>query len=69
MKNAIYANPCQNLCLAQWLEFTLAGKEIWTPQKDDIPCCKKDYRSEALDIERHAVGIYKEDRLAGHVPI
>ena len=33
-------------------------KEIWTPQKDDIQYCKKDYRSEALDIDKHALGIY-----------
>ena len=44
-------------------------KEIWTPQKDDILYCKKDYRSEALDIDKDAVGIYKEDRLVGHAPI
>ena len=48
-------------------------KEIWTPQKDDILYCKKDYRSEALDIDKHVVwvnmGVYKEDRLVGHVPI
>ena len=44
-------------------------KEIWTSQKDDIPHCKKDCRSETLDIDKHAVGIYKEDRLVGHVLI
>ena len=44
-------------------------KEIWTPQKDDIIYCKKDYRSEALDIDKYAVGVYKEVRLVGHVPI
>ena len=43
--------------------------EIWTTQKDDILHCKKDYRSEALDIDKHVVGIYKEDRLVGYVPI
>ena len=37
--------------------------EIWTPQKDDILYCKKDCRSESLDICKHAVGIYKEDSL------
>ena len=37
-------------------------KETWTPQKDGIIYCKK----EALDIEKHTVGIYKEDRLVGH---
>ena len=42
-------------------------KKIWTPQKDDILYCKKDYRSESLDIDKHAVGIYKEDRLEGDV--
>ena len=36
-------------------------KEIWAPQKDDILCCKKD--SEALDLDKHTVDIYKEDRL------
>ena len=25
-------------------------KEIWTPQKDDILYCKKDYRSETLGV-------------------
>ena len=28
-----------------------------------------DYCSEALDIDKHGAGIYKEDRLVGHVPI
>ena len=41
-------------------------KEIWTPQKDDILYCKKDYCSEVLDIDKHAVGINKEHRLVGH---
>ena len=43
-------------------------KEMWTPYKDDIPYWDKNYRSEALDIEKHAVGICKEDKLVGHVP-
>ena len=42
------------------------SKEIWTSQKDDILYCKEDYRSEALDIDRHTVIIYKEDRLVRH---
>ena len=38
-------------------------KETRTPRKDDILYCKK----EALDIDKHAVGIYKEERLVvGH---
>ena len=37
-------------------------KEIWTPQKIDILCCSK----EALGIDKHVVGICREDRLAGH---
>ena len=41
-------------------------KELWKPQKDDILYCKKDSRSEALDTDKHTVGIYKEDRLAWH---
>ena len=44
-------------------------KEIWTPQKDNILYCQKDYRSEALDIDKHVVGTYKEDRLVVHFPI
>ena len=32
-------------------------KEIWTSQKDDILYCKKDYCSEALDIDKHVAGI------------
>ena len=44
-------------------------KEIWTPQKDDILYYKKDYWSEVLDIDKHVVGIFKEDRLVEHVPI
>ena len=37
--------------------------------KNDILCCKKDYSSKALDINKHAEGIYKEGRLVVHVPI
>ena len=37
-------------------------KETQTTQKGDILYCKL----EALDIDKHAVGIYKEDRLVGH---
>ena len=44
-------------------------KEIGTPQKDDILYCKNDYHSEALDINKHVVCIYKEVGLVGHVPI
>ena len=42
------------------------SKEIWTTQKDDILYCKKDYLSEALDIDKHGIGTYKEERLVGH---
>ena len=34
-------------------------KETWTTQKEDILYFKKDYRSEALDKQKHAVGIHK----------
>ena len=44
-------------------------KEIWAPQKDDILYCKKDYHSDALNIDKHVVGIYKGDSLVRHVPI
>ena len=44
------------------------SKEIWTTQKDDILYCKKDYLSEALDIDKHGIGTYKEERLVGHTP-
>ena len=40
-----------------------AYKDTWTPQKDHILYCKKDYPSEALDIDKHVMG------LVGHVPI
>ena len=43
-------------------------KEILILQKDDILYCKKDYRSKALDLDENVVGIYKEDRLVGHIP-
>ena len=36
-------------------------KVIWTHQKDDVLYCKKDYRLEALDIDKHAVVICKKD--------
>ena len=39
-----------------------ACKETWTPQKDDILYCKK----EALDMDKHTLRIYKEDRLVGY---
>ena len=42
-------------------------KWLWTPQKEHILYCKKDYRSEALDIDKHVVGLYKEHKLVGHV--
>ena len=32
-------------------------KEIRTPQKDNILHCKKDCRSEALDIDKHVMAI------------
>ena len=37
-------------------------KETWTPQKDGILYSNK----KALDVDKHVVGIYKEDRLVGH---
>ena len=45
------------------------NNDITTPQKDDILYCKNDYHSEALDINKHVVCIYKEVGLVGHVPI
>ena len=47
----------------RWLEFTLAAFHTNSPTR------LKDYSSVALDIDKHAVGIYKEDGLVGHVPI
>ena len=44
-------------------------KEIWTPQKGDTLHCRKDNRPEALEFDKHAVGVFKEDILVGHVPI
>ena len=44
-------------------------REIWTPQKHDILYCMNNYRSEALDIHKHAVGTCTDDSLVGHVPI
>ena len=37
--------------------------QIWTPQKMTF---KKDDHSEAVDMDKHAMGIYKEDWLVGH---
>ena len=44
-------------------------KEIWTPREGGSLYCKKVYCSEMLDIDRHAVGIYKKDRLVGNLPV
>ena len=44
-------------------------KEIWTPQKGDTLYCRKYNRSEALEFDKHAVGVFKEDILVGHVPV
>ena len=44
-------------------------KEIWTSEKDGILHCKKDCCSEALDVDKHAVGLCNKSRLMEHVPI
>ena len=44
-------------------------KEIWTPQKGDTLYCRKDNRPEALEFDKHAVGVFEEDILVGHVPV
>ena len=44
-------------------------KEMWRPQKGDTLYCRKDNRPEALEFDKHAVGVFKEDILVGHVPV
>ena len=44
----------------------MSTKKYGHLKEDDILNCKKDYRSEVLDIDKHTKGIYKEDRLVGH---
>ena len=44
-------------------------KEIWTPQKGDTLYCRKDNRPETLEFDKHAVGVFKEVILVGHVPV
>ena len=56
-----------------WFETAVRGhniyKNVWTPQRDKLLTCKKDDRSEALELDKHAVGVYKNELLVGHVPI
>ena len=44
-------------------------KEMWTPQIGETLYCKNDNRQEALQFDKHAVGVFKDDVLVGHVPI
>ena len=59
---AFHSNSYKRLNLMHLSAVIRCTKKQKTPQKDDIPYCKK----EALDINKHAMGIYKEDRLVGH---
>ena len=38
-------------------------------KKGDTLNCRKDNRPEALEFDKHAIGVFKEDILVGHIPI
>ena len=51
-------------------------KTSWTPEIGEELLCLKDNRSEALEYDKHAIGVYKKVdkpneklKLVGHVPI
>lgn len=51
-------------------------KASWTPEFGEKLICFKDNRSEALEYDKHAIGVYKKvdkpdekQKLVGHVPI
>ena len=64
---AFHTNSYTRLNLMHLSEVTYhVYTETWTPRKDGVLYCKKDIHSEGLDIDKHTVGIYKEDRLVGN---
>ena len=44
-------------------------KDIWHPTLTEFLNVKFDTREDARDYEKHALGIYADETLAGHVPI
>ena len=63
---AFHTNSSTRLNLMHLSEVIISTKKYGHLKKDDILYCKKDYRSEGVDRNKHTVGIYKEDRLVGH---
>ena len=44
-------------------------KDDWTPKIGEILEAKKDTREEAVANDKYAIGLYKGDKLVGHIPI
>ena len=44
-------------------------KDDWTPKIGEILEAKKDMREEAVAYDKYAIGLYKGDKLVGHIPI
>ena len=57
-----HTNSSTRLNLMHLSAVIMSTKKHGNLKKDDILYCKK----EALDIDKHAVGIYKEDKLVEH---
>ena len=44
-------------------------KDDWTPKIGEILEAKKDTREEVVANDKYAIGLYKGDKLVGHIPI
>jgi len=44
-------------------------KDDWTPKVREKLEAKKDTREEAVANDKYAIGLYKGDKLVGHIPI
>ena len=44
-------------------------KDDWTPKIGEILEAKKDTREEAVANDNYAIGLHKEGKLVGHIPI
>ena len=44
-------------------------KDVWIPKIGEILEAKKDTREEVVANDKYAIGLYKADKLVGHIPI
>ena len=43
-------------------------KNTWCPKPDEKLICRKDNREDAIRYDEFSIGVYKDEKLVGHIP-